>query len=60
MVLSNSSTPFTQDLYRSAGAHVYEVTAGRAINSRGDGRGPVKELIPTSFEVPALWKLAPR
>ena len=43
VLLSNSAVPFTRQLY--AGLHVEEVLASRAINSRGDRRGKVPELL---------------
>jgi DNA adenine methylase len=43
VVLSNSDTPFIQQLY--AGFRMERVLARRAINSRADRRGPVGELI---------------
>jgi len=42
-MLSNSNTPLIQELYR--GFKVETVEAGRAINSKGDKRGCVLELI---------------
>lgn len=43
VIASNSDTPVTRELY--AGHRIIEVQARRAINSKGDGRGPVGELI---------------
>lgn len=43
VLLSNSSVPLTQELYRNF--HVEQVYASRAINSRGDRRGKVAELL---------------
>lgn len=43
VVLSNSDTPLARDLY--AGFEMHVVPARRAINSKGDQRGPVNELI---------------
>lgn len=43
VLLSNSAVPFTQTLYERC--HVEQVYAKRAINSRGDRRGPVAELL---------------
>lgn len=42
-ILSNSDTPFVRDLYEGFELHVVQAT--RAINSKGDGRGTVGELI---------------
>lgn len=44
VLLSNSSHPLVRELY---GEHfrIVEVMAARAINSRGDRRGPVRELV---------------
>jgi DNA adenine methylase len=43
VLLSNSAVPLTYALYRDL--HVEEVLARRAINSRGDRRGLVPELL---------------
>lgn len=43
VMLSNSDTPFIRDLY--AGYDIRVVYAKRAINCRGDGRGPITELV---------------
>ena len=54
VVASNSWTPKTVSLYRKAGAHIYQVSAPRAINSSGTRRGTVPELLATSYPVLAL------
>jgi len=41
--LSNAYTPFVLDLY--ADWTIHEVTARRAINSKGSGRGPIREVV---------------
>lgn len=46
VMLSNSDTPFIRDLYR--GFRIERVRAPRAINSRGDSRGPANELVITN------------
>lgn len=43
VLLSNSAVPLTRSLYK--GLHVEQILAKRAINSRGDRRGPVAELL---------------
>jgi len=62
VVLSNSSAPEIVELYssrdaRDAGLAVSFVPARRAINSRAESRGPVKELIVTN--VPATARQLP-
>lgn len=47
VMLSNSDTPFIRELYH--GFHIHEVQANRSINSKGNGRGKVAELIITSY-----------
>lgn len=42
-IISNSDAPELRDLY--AEFEIHEVDAKRNINSKGDGRGPVKELL---------------
>lgn len=49
VVLSNSDVPETRALY--AGLRVGRVTARRAINRDGKGRGPVGELLVTAGDV---------
>ncbi len=46
-MLSNSSTPLILELYKDF--HLSFVDASRAINSRGDKRGKVKEVIVTNY-----------
>ncbi len=45
VMLSNSDTPLIRKLYEAQGHRVHQVKALRAINSRGDKRGAVHELI---------------
>lgn len=47
VVLSNSMTDFTRELYR--GFHCREVLAARSINSRADRRGKIPEALFASF-----------
>lgn len=47
VMLSNSDTPLTRELY--AGANIHEVTASRTINSNAKKRGKVGELIITNY-----------
>ncbi len=51
-VLSNADTALTRDLYRDFAVHL--VTSARAINSRASGRGPVGELVVTSWGAPGV------
>ncbi|MGI6038557.1 MAG: DNA adenine methylase, partial [Limnochordia bacterium] len=47
-LLSNSATDFIMDLYRD-----YQITivqAQRAINSKGDKRGPVDEVLVKNYD----------
>lgn len=45
-VLSNADVPLSHALFgRQDGAVVHQVQANRSINSKGDGRGPVGEII---------------
>lgn len=44
-LLSNSDCPFTRDLYASPKLRIETVFAKRAINSKGDRRGAVPELL---------------
>lgn len=50
IMLSNSDTPFINDLYSEIdGATIHKITAGRAINSKGSGRGKITELLVTNY-----------
>lgn len=49
VMLSNSSAPLVYELYQDEIFHIHEVQAKRAINSKGDGRGAVKEVIITTY-----------
>ena len=51
VILSNSHTPATLQIFSHPDFHVYEVYAGRAINSNGHRRGKIKEVIITNFPV---------
>jgi len=61
VVLSNSSAPEIERLYstpeaRRAGLRLERVDARRAINSRADARGPVKELVITNVIRPRMLR----
>jgi DNA adenine methylase len=43
VMLSNSDTPLIRELYQDFNIH--EIRVGRAINSKGDGRGKITELL---------------
>ena len=47
VMLSNANTKFIQELYKDFNIHV--VHARRSINSKGDGRGLVEEVIITNY-----------
>lgn len=50
VMLSNSDTPFINDLYSEIdGATIHKITAGRAINSKGSGRGKITEVLVTNY-----------
>lgn len=53
VMLSNSDTPFTREMYGDYGFRLEGVKCGRSINARGDGRGKVDELIITNYAPPA-------
>lgn len=46
-MLSNSDTPFTRDVFGKCGT-VHTVQMARSINSKGDGRGKVNEILVVS------------
>lgn len=45
VMLSNSDTPFVRELYQDYRRGIIPLTANRSINSKGDKRGPVGEII---------------
>ena len=45
IIISNNSISFVRDLFNDSRYAYTEVLARRAINSKGTGRGPVKEII---------------
>jgi len=47
VMTSNANTPFIQELYKDFNIHIIE--AKRNINSKGDGRGKVEEVIVTNY-----------
>ena len=49
VMLSNSSAPLIYELYQDDCFHIHEVKAKRAINSNGDDRGAVTEVIITNY-----------
>jgi DNA adenine methylase len=49
VMASNADLPVIEKLYRDSGFTIHKVRARRAINSRGERRGPVGELIMTSY-----------
>ncbi|MFZ5631276.1 MAG: DNA adenine methylase [Bacillota bacterium] len=49
VMLSNSDTPFVRELYEQYRGGIIPLKANRSINSRGDKRGPVGELLVCSW-----------
>ncbi|MBB1565679.1 DNA adenine methylase [Candidatus Saccharibacteria bacterium] len=50
VMLSNSDTPFINKLYSGLdGIMINKITAGRAINSKGTGRGKITEVLVTNY-----------
>jgi len=50
VMLSNSDTPFINKIYSGfKGVRINKVSAGRAINSKGSGRGKVSEVLITNY-----------
>ena len=50
VMLSNSDTPFINDLYSGLdGITINKITAGRAINSKASGRGKITEVLVTNY-----------
>ncbi len=50
VMLSNSDTPFINKIYSNhKGININKVQAGRAINSKGSGRGKISEVLITNY-----------
>lgn len=52
VMLSNSNADFINEIYGELNSHgvtVHKVEAGRSINSKGDGRGKIKEVLVTNY-----------
>ncbi len=50
VMLSNSDTPFINKIYSGCkGIRINKVEAGRAINSKGTGRGKITEVLVTNY-----------
>lgn len=47
VMLSNS--PAARGLYRGRGFRIHNVSAKRSVNAKGHGRGPVREILVTSY-----------
>lgn len=47
VMLSNSDTPLINELYK--GYNIHRIQVGRAINSKANGRGKIKEVIVTNY-----------
>ncbi|RMG33401.1 MAG: DNA adenine methylase [Methanobacteriota archaeon] len=54
VTISNSSADLVYKLYEKPPFHIWEVLARRAINSKGNRRGKIKELIITTYP-PSLF-----
>ncbi len=50
VMISNSDTPLIRDLYSGPVFRIREVLAPRYINSNGDGRGSVVEVLVTTYD----------
>jgi DNA adenine methylase len=49
VMLSNSDTDYTRSLYSSPGLRIQTVLARRAINSKGNKRGAIPEIVVTNY-----------
>jgi len=52
VMLSNSDTPFINNIYselKNKGVKITKIVAGRAINSKGSGRGKITEVLVTNY-----------
>ncbi|MFA5828723.1 MAG: Dam family site-specific DNA-(adenine-N6)-methyltransferase [Candidatus Shapirobacteria bacterium] len=51
IMLSNSNAPLVLDLYKKYKKNIHEVYAARSINSKGNKRGKIKEVVITSYTI---------
>ena len=49
MFISNSAAPAVLDLYKAGGFHIQTIDAGRNIAASALSRGPVKELLISTY-----------
>ena len=49
VMVSNADTPFIRSLYAESSFRIHQVSSPRSINSNGNGRGPVNELLITTY-----------
>jgi DNA adenine methylase len=54
IMLSNSDSPLIRELYGQRGYRTIPISARRNINSKGDRRGPVTELLILNYDPPQL------
>ena len=50
VMLSNSNTPFINEIYSKKGIYITEIKANRAINSKSSGRGRITEVLITNYK----------
>ncbi len=55
---SNSTAEFIESLYSQPGMFKHHVLASRSINSVAQGRGKIRELVVTNYELPAAIRPA--
>ena len=48
-MVSNADTPFIRSLYPASSFTIHQVSSPRSISSKGNGRGPVTELLITAY-----------
>ena len=51
VIISNADTQLIRTLYGGTPFHLHEVSAPRSINSKGDDRGPIADLLITTYDV---------
>ena len=49
VMVSNADTPFIRSLYPASSFTIHQVSSPRSISSKGNGRGPVTELLITAY-----------
>jgi DNA adenine methylase len=59
VMLSNNATSLIFKIYARFATQTHRVSAKRSINSKGDRRGPIQEIVVLNYDPPPVGKTAP-